>query len=55
MEVFYKKMFLKISQNPKENTCVGVSFLIKLQAWKLQFYLKRDPDAVVFLWILWIF
>ena len=24
-----KKMFLKISQNLQENTCVGVSFLIK--------------------------
>ena len=30
-----KKVFLKISQNWKENTCVGVSFLIKLQAWGL--------------------
>ena len=26
-------MLLKISQNSQENTCVGVSFLIKLQAW----------------------
>ena len=26
-----KKMFLKISQNQQENTCVEVSFLIKLQ------------------------
>ena len=24
-------VFLKISQNSQENTCVGVSFLIKLQ------------------------
>ena len=27
-----KKVFLKISQNSQENTWVGVSFLIKLQA-----------------------
>ena len=27
-----KKVFLKISQNPQENTCARVSFLIKLQA-----------------------
>ena len=25
-EVFYKKLFLKISQYSQENTCVGVSF-----------------------------
>ena len=28
-----KKMFLETSQNSQENTCAGVSFLIKLQAW----------------------
>ena len=27
-----EKVFLKVSQNSKENTCVKVSFLIKLQA-----------------------
>ena len=27
-----KKVFLEISQNPQENTCARVSFLIKLQA-----------------------
>ena len=27
-----KKVFLKILQHSQENTCVGVSFLIKLQA-----------------------
>ena len=26
-EVFFKKAFLKISQNSQENTCNGVSFL----------------------------
>ena len=30
--VLCKKMFLKISQNWQESTCVRVSFLIKLQA-----------------------
>ena len=30
--VLYEKMFLKILQNLQENTCVGVSFLIKLRA-----------------------
>ena len=27
-----KKVFLKMSQNSQENTCVRISFLIKLQA-----------------------
>ena len=30
-KMFYKKMFLKISQNLQENNCARVSFLIKLQ------------------------
>ena len=33
-----KKVFLKISQNSQENTCVRASFLIKLHAWGLQPY-----------------
>ena len=41
-----KKVFLEISQNSQENTCVSVSFLIKLQAWGI---------TGVFLWILWNF
>ena len=32
LEVFCKKAVLKILQNLQENTCVGFSFLIKLQA-----------------------
>ena len=28
----YKKLSLKISQDSQDNTCVGISFLIKLQA-----------------------
>ena len=30
-----KKVFLKMLQNSQENTCVGISFLIKLQARKI--------------------
>ena len=33
-----KKVFLQIPQNSKENTCVRVSFLIKLEATGLQLY-----------------
>ena len=32
LECSIKKLFSKISQDSQENTCVGVSFLIKLQA-----------------------
>ena len=35
---FVKKVFLKASQNSQENTFVGVSFLIKLQASGLNLY-----------------
>ena len=43
-----KNVFLKISQNSQENTCAGVSFLIKLQASCLQRYLKRDSSHSCF-------
>ena len=33
-----KKVFLEISQKWQENTCVRVSILIKLQAYKVVFY-----------------
>ena len=39
--MFYKILFLNISQNSLEITCARVSFLIKLQA-SLQLYLKRN-------------
>ena len=39
-EVLYKKVFLKILQNSQANAWVRASFLIKLQVWGLQFYLK---------------
>ena len=34
--VLQEKVFLEISQNPQENTCARVSFLIKLQTSGLQ-------------------
>ena len=47
LNVFCKKVFLEISQNSQENTCVRVSFLIKLQAQGQQLYQKRDPGTGV--------
>ena len=38
-----KYFFLKILQYPQESTCVGVSFLKKLQAFSLQLHLKETP------------
>ena len=29
--MFYKKVYYNISQNSQENTCVQISFIIKLQ------------------------
>ena len=47
-EVFCKgKVFLEISQNSQENTCAGVSFLIKLQAEACNF-IKKETLAQVF-------
>ena len=42
-----KKVFLEILQNSQENTCARVSFLIKLQALRLQLF-KRDTLTQVF-------
>ena len=39
--VLCKKVFLEILQNSQENTCAGVSFLIKLQASKPATLLKK--------------
>ena len=41
-----QKEFLKILQNPQENTCARVSFLIKFQTLFLQLYLKTDSTQV---------
>lgn len=42
-EMFYKNMFLKISQNWQGNTCVGVSFN-KAAYWKTASLLKKWPQ-----------
>ena len=41
-------MFLEISQNPQENACARVSFLIKLQAQALfeRLLLRKDSQKV---------
>ena len=39
-------------KNSQGGTCVGVSFLIKLQASGLQLYAERDSDTGVFLSVL---
>ena len=50
--VMWKKLFLKNSQNPQENTCAGISILITLQVLGLQLYQKREFNKDVFVWIL---
>ena len=47
-----KRVFLKILQNLRENTCARVSFLIRSHASDLQLYYKRDSDTDVFPWSL---
>ena len=47
-----KRLSLKISQYSQEKTCVGVSFLMKMQAVSPVTLLKRDSTTGVFLWIL---
>ena len=55
--VLWKKVFSKISQNSQESTCVWVSFLIKLQAWRPATSSKRDSNTTVFIRMLkmWTF
>ena len=43
-EVFFKKVFLKISQNSQENNCARVSFSIKLAC----NFIKKETLAQVF-------
>ena len=40
-KVFHKKVHLRILQYWQENTCLGVSFLIKLQALVSNFIKKK--------------
>ena len=44
---FVKKVFLEISQNSQENTCVRVSFLIKLQTEACNFIKKETLTQVI--------
>ena len=44
------KLMLKVSQNSQENNCVWASYLIKLQVFDVQTYLKRASSTGVFLW-----
>ena len=44
--VLYKKVFLNISQNSRENACARVSFLIKLQA-EARNFIKKEALAQV--------
>ena len=39
-------IFLKILKNSQESTCVGVSFLTKLQAWYENLYQKESTIQV---------
>ena len=40
-DVLLKSVFLEILQNPQENTCARVSFLLKLQASSCNFIKKE--------------
>ena len=42
-EVFWKNVFLKISKNSQENTCVGVSFLNKVTSLIREIKFLRKP------------
>ena len=42
------KVVLEISQNLQENTCVGASFLIKLQAEEACDFIKKETLAQAF-------
>ena len=42
-----RKLFLKNAQYSQENTCVGISFLIKMQAFRAPALLKRDSNTGV--------
>ena len=44
--MFFKIVVLNISHISQENTCVGVSFLIKMQAWRRATLSKKTPTQV---------
>ena len=43
-----RKLFLKILQYSQEDTCVGISYSIKIQAFRAPVLLKRDSNTGVF-------
>ena len=45
---FTRKLFLKILQYSQENTCVRISFLIKMQVFRPPALLKRNSNTGVF-------
>ena len=47
-----KKLFLRSSQHSQENTCIGVSFSIKIRTFSPETLLKRSFNTGVPLWIL---
>ena len=49
VEVFHKKLFLTILWYSQENTCVGISFTLKLQAFRSLTALKRGFNTRYFL------
>ena len=48
-KVFYKKLSSITSQYSQKNTCVGVSFSIKMQAFRPATLSKRDCNTGVLL------
>ena len=46
LEVFYGRVFLKMSEMSHENTCVGGSFLKKLQASFIPLNIIRKPNVI---------
>ena len=47
-QMFFKMVFLKISQYLQEDTCVGVIFLIKLQAWRPCNFIEKSLQHTCF-------
>ena len=46
--IMNRKCFTKISEYSQENTCVRISFLIKMQAFRPPVLLERDSDTGFF-------
>ena len=44
--ILEEKLIMEISQNPQENICVKVSFLIKLQAEACNFIKRKTLEQV---------